>query len=236
MNTCLVGTAGWSVDRRSDRFPTLGTALERYAAVFAAAEVNSSFHRRHRPATWQRWHDAVPPHFKFSIKLPKTITHDRRLVGAKAELDTFQADVQPLGRKIGALLIQLPPKLAFDAGAAAEFFLHLRQRFDMPVFIEPRHPSWANPVASSLLRENGVGRVYADPQDPSLQEAARTEPSRYLRLHGSPKIYYSAYSNEQLVTFSALLRAAEGPSWCIFDNTASSAAPQDALKMLDLLA
>jgi uncharacterized protein YecE (DUF72 family) len=196
-------------------------------------EVNSSFYRRHRPATWQRWHDAVPDHFRFSLKLSKTITHERALIGAEAELDWFFEDVAPLKAKLGAVLIQLPPKLAFDAPSARSFLAGLRQKSAVPVFIEPRHVSWAEPEASTTLADFDVGRVLADPQLPELQSVAAG--SRYLRLHGAPKIYYSAYTSEALTEYARVLSSTAQPAWCIFDNTASGAALRDAVRLRQML-
>jgi len=183
----LIGTAGWSVDRSLADFPREGSALERYAAVFSAVEVNSSFYRRHRPATWQRWHDAVPDGFGFSVKLPRRITHERALADASDELKVFFDDVAPLRRKLAGLLIQLPPKLAFDREVAVGFFATLSEVSPVPAFLEPRHASWAAPDVSVLLQDHGVGRVYADPQDSALQAAAEASGACYLRLHGRPR-------------------------------------------------
>lgn len=230
-----VGTAGWRVDRRLPVFRQEGIALERYASVFSAVEVNTSFYRRHRRDTWQRWHDAVPPDFRFSVKLVRTVTHERGLVGAAGELDAFFDDVAPLGTKLGAILVQLPPKLAFDPDIAARFLGAMRQRSAAPVFIEPRHASWATDEVSMLLAEHRVGRVLADPQGEALRAAAVAEESRYLRLHGSPKIYYSDYSEDALRHYAHLLAAGTGPGWCIFDNTASGAATRDALQFREMI-
>jgi uncharacterized protein YecE (DUF72 family) len=76
----LIGTAGWSLPRvEQPHFPSVGSHLERYASHFAAVEINSSFRRSHKPAIWARWRDAVPPGFRFSVKMPKAITHTARL-------------------------------------------------------------------------------------------------------------------------------------------------------------
>jgi uncharacterized protein YecE (DUF72 family) len=78
----FVGTAGWSFDRRyAGHFPEAGSQLERYSRSLNAAEINSSFHRPHRRSTYERWPASVPEDLRFSVKLPKTITHERRLVG-----------------------------------------------------------------------------------------------------------------------------------------------------------
>jgi uncharacterized protein YecE (DUF72 family) len=110
-----IGTAGWSIPRQyADRFPTEGTSLERYSAHFPVAEINSSFHRPHRRATWERWRDSVPDGFRFSAKLPKEITHRRKLIDCGGALDAFADQVAGLGEKLAIVLVQLPPKLSFD--------------------------------------------------------------------------------------------------------------------------
>jgi uncharacterized protein YecE (DUF72 family) len=119
----LVGTAGWSLPKvEQTHFPGEGSHLERYARRFAAAEVNSSFHRSHRPGVWERWRDAVPADFRFSVKMPKTISHEARLVDVDALLGSFVEEVSHLGTKLGCILVQLPPSLTFDATVAGQFF------------------------------------------------------------------------------------------------------------------
>ena len=83
-----IGTAGWSIPRDvADELPPEGTSLQRYAARFPVAEVNSSFHRPHRRSTWERWRDSVPDGFRFSVKLPKHVTHELKLVATSDALD-----------------------------------------------------------------------------------------------------------------------------------------------------
>lgn len=229
----LIGTAGWSVDRSLPDFSQQGTSLEHYASLFTAVEINTSFYRRHRAATWQRWHDAVPDKFKFSVKLPKIITHERLLLDSEDELKTFLDDVAPLGAKLRAILVQLPPKLVFDADAAGRFLATMRSLTTIPVFVEPRHNSWAN--ASELLAEFDIGRVHADPQSAELRPMPQLGALSYFRLHGSPKIYYSAYLDAQIESYAELLRGSAPSSWCIFDNTASGAAIKDAVRLLEKL-
>lgn len=233
MTKHLIGTAGWSVERGLSGFAQEGSALERYASVFSAVEVNSSFYRRHQRSTWQRWHDAVPEGFRFSVKLLRTATHELGLVGADEAIARFFEDVAPLRDKLGAVLVQLPPKLEFNAGVAGAFFAALRRHSDVLVYLEPRHVSWVD--GDALLAEFDVGRVLADPQKEELQAAALTAGARYVRLHGSPKIYYSAYSEETLSHYAELMAAAPEPVWCIFDNTASGAALRDAVQLREMI-
>ena len=235
-----VGCAGWSLPLNDQpRFPTHGTHLQRYAAVFPAVEINSSFHRPHRPSTYARWADAVPEGFRFSVKLPREITHAARLVHAEAALDRFLGEASALGPKLGCLLVQLPPSLAFDEDSASAFFRTLCERNDAPVACEPRHPSWFAAAADALLAELRVARVAADPaRVPEAAEPGGWPELVYRRLHGSPRIYYSDYPPSSLDTLAAsLVEAAQRGSsaWCIFDNTASGAATSDALDLLERL-
>ncbi len=229
-----VGCAGWSLPA-SDRaeFPDAGTHLERYAARFPAVEINSSFHRPHRPATYAKWGAAVPPEFRFSVKLPKTITHGLRLRGAEEALDAFLGEASALGDRLGCLLVQLPPSLALDADAAASFFAALRSRSPAPVACEPRHESWFTAEADDLLVRLEVARVAADPaRVPAAAEPGGWRGLTYHRLHGSPRVYYSAYDDAYLDALAARVAGAEGEAWCVFDNTAAGAATRNALDLL----
>ena len=230
----LVGTAGWSIAAEArDAFPVDGSALERYSAIFDAVEINSSFHRRHRPATWAKWAEATPERFRFAVKLPKTITHQAKLVGGEALLDEFVEDVAGLGGKLGVVLVQLPPSLAFDVVLVERFFADLAERMQAPVACEPRHATWFEDGADSLLARLGIARVAADP---ALSDVA-TRPGgasslAYWRLHGSPHMYRSAYGERRIEDYAArMAQSSASECWCMFDNTASSAAIGDALLM-----
>lgn len=237
----LVGCAGWSLPRsEQERFPESGSHLERYASRFDAVEINSSFHRPHRPATYARWSASVPSTFRFSVKIPKTITHTQRLRDAGDLLDTFLSEVAGLGNKLGCLLVQLPPSLSFEVSVASDFFADLRSRTAGTVVCEPRHSTWFTPEADGLLRDLEIARVAADPACvPDAAEPGGWRGVSYYRLHGSPRIYYSAYSEESLEALAERIRpdAAAGRTvWCIFDNTTLGAATGNALDLGSRLA
>ena len=232
-----IGTAGWTVPRDvADRFPAAGSGLERYAARFPVAEINSSFHRPHRQSTWQRWRDSVPAGFRFAAKLPKVITHQRKLIDCTNELNDFLGQVSALGDRLAVLLVQLPPKLELDCTAAGDFLRELGSRTAAAVACEPRHPSWFGDEANALFERLRVARVAADP---AICDAAGTPGGwrglSYWRLHGSPVIYRSSY-RDRIAAYAERLEAesASGASvWCIFDNTASSAGAGDALALME---
>src|SRR3712207_3367874 len=129
-----VGTAGWAIPRAvAEHFPSEGTGLQRYAARFDCVEINSTFYRSHRPGTLARWAEAVPEHFRFAVKAPKAITHEKRLAGCEALLARFLHETAELGEKRGPVLVQLPPSLAFDAEVARGFLRTLGGLHDGPV-------------------------------------------------------------------------------------------------------
>jgi uncharacterized protein YecE (DUF72 family) len=235
-----IGTAGWSIPRAEQpRFPPGESHLARYAQVLPAVEINSTFHRPHRAATFERWAASVPRAFRFSIKLPRTITHDQRLADSAKLLEEFLASLAPLGSRLGCLLVQLPPSLAFDARIARAFFTVLRRRFERGVAFEPRHASWFDSRAERLLNEFEVARVAADPS----RAEGGGEPGgwrglAYFRLHGSPRVYYSSYEDDSLDALAVKLRNLQRrriPTWCIFDNTTLGAATGDALSSVERL-
>ena len=235
----FIGTAGWAIgNSAAESFPDNGSSLERYAAVFSAAEINSSFHRPHRALTWQRWRDAVPDHFRFSVKMPKAISHENQLVDCEHALDLFLEQVEVLGDKLAILLLQLPPKLAFDAKTVQDFFSVLRKRCSTQIVCEPRHWSWFEEEANALLRASGVARVAADPaRHPNAPDPGGWLGLSYFRLHGSPVMYRSSYG-DRVNDYAKKMQFEEAekrPTWCIFDNTASSAAVGDALRLLSFV-
>lgn len=235
-----VGTAGWTIPSQyRDDFSCDGSHLERYAARFNAAEINSSFYRPHRRTTYERWAASVPGAFRFSVKLPRSITHEHRLVGAETLITSFAGEIGGLGEKLGMILVQLPPSLGFDPAVASDFFEALRAATPASIACEPRHASWFAPTAEELLRDQGIARVAADPAPAAGAELpGGTIKRRYFRLHGSPTIYRSSYDETRLQSYASLM-GKPGPGeavWCIFDNTTSMAALGNALRLREMLA
>jgi uncharacterized protein YecE (DUF72 family) len=234
--TIRIGTAGWSIPRAvAAEFPAEGTGLERYSARFDAAEINSSFYRPHRLAVYERWAASVPPGFRFAVKMPKTITHVARLVDCEALLAPFAEAIAGLGEKRGPVLVQLPPKLAFDAGVARGFFALASDMLGGPIVCEPRNPSWFEAEADALLAELRIARVAADPaRVPEAALPGGWTGLAYFRLHGSPRPYFSGYEAEALEAWARQIPDGS-ETWVMFDNTASGRAAQDALALGELL-
>jgi uncharacterized protein YecE (DUF72 family) len=234
-----IGTAGWSIPRASaPRFESAGTHLQRYARQLRGVEINSSFHRPHAPTTYAKWRDSTPPDFRFALKVPRTITHDLKLQNARDLFVAFLAETDGLGDKRGPLLVQLPPSLAFDRSVATRFFDVVRNAYRGPLVCEPRHPTWFVPKATSVLNRYEVSRVGADP--PPVPEAiapAAWPNVAYFRLHGSPRTYWSRYADSAIAALADTIRwiAAAEEVWCVFDNTASGAAIENAWELREQL-
>lgn len=228
-----IGTAGWSVPGKESKQES---HLFRYSRTLSCVEVNSSFYRPHRIATWERWARETPPDFRFSVKAPKTITHDQRLRAAEPLLDSFFEQVRALGEKAGPVLFQLPPSLSFQAAIVEEFLSHLRNTFKGEVVLEPRHGTWFTEQVDKLLKRFSIARVAADPPkgSPAAAKPGGDIDLAYFRLHGSPTTYYSSYDSAYLIAMTAELKQFQNV-WIVFDNTALSQAFPNAMKLQTLL-
>ncbi|MBS1101671.1 DUF72 domain-containing protein [Gluconobacter sp. Dm-62] len=238
--TIHIGVAGWSIPSLiANSFPSEGTHLERYGQRFSCVEINSSFYRPHRRTTYKRWAGSVPKSFRFSLKLPRVITHDRRLVDCEMLIEKFAEETSGLGHKRGPILVQLAPSFIYPRDAAERFLEILKSSIAGPIVLEPRHASWFSPEVNHMLERQQVSRVAADPA--KLISAASPGGWRnlaYFRFHGSPEIYKSNYGSDaitaQVATVTQLVRKGIDV-WTIYDNTTFGAATRNALDLAETL-
>ena len=211
MGTILVGTSGWDYPEWIGRvYPPKGPQdrLRYYADLFPTVEVNTTFYRLPPVGVVRSWLRRTPPGFRFAVKFPQSITHERRLVRSEAELARFVAVVDPI-REAGRLLatlVQLPPSLAFDAGLVRGFYEALPA--GLPVAVEFREPSWLVPESLALLREFRYAYTIVDePHLPARLDV--TAPFSYVRFHGHghPVWYDYLYRPEELDPWVPRLRA-----------------------------
>ena len=238
MTTFRIGTASWTIPTvLKPLFPDGPSHLARYARSFNAVEINSSFHRPHQARTYARWAATAEEDFRFSVKLPRAVTHEGRLLRADAELDVFLDAVAALGSRLGPLLMQLPPGLAYDPPVAERFLRRLRGRHAGPVVCEPRHAGWFSPGAEALLTGMDIARAAADPAPvPAAAIPGGAMGLAYVRLHGTPRMYHSSYAPPRLAGLARRLRGIASPEvWCVFDNTAAGAATANALDLVGLM-
>lgn len=235
-----IATAAWSIPAAyRSSFSDGASILHRYASRFNAVEINSSFYRPHQRKTYERWAESVGAGFRFAVKAPRTITHERRLVDCREEALRFADEIGGLGSKLGAVLVQLPPNLAFRATVVIPFLQSFVGLLGAPIVCEPRHVSWFSGVADGELERLGVARVAADPFIvPEANVPSGDKNIVYYRLHGSPEIYASDYPQAELERYAGRLREhsdAGVARWCIFDNTIHGHATANAMAMAALM-
>jgi len=151
---------------------------------------------------------ATPDNFQFSIKVPETVTHDKRLdvnKGAMAVLDEFLEKISPLksANKLGAVLIQLPPTFTVKEFKNTEEFLdRLPSGYDYA--IEFRNPSWNTEGPWEMLKHYNIAAVMTDSPEPDklqfLSQPIVTANHTFIRWHGrqiKPRYNY-LYSKEEL--------------------------------------
>jgi uncharacterized protein (DUF952 family) len=166
--------------------------------------------------------------------MPRAITHELKLQDVREPLIAFLAESDGLGRKRGPILVQLPPSLSFDASIVTPFFDLVRALYDGLVVCEPRHATWFSPPVTALLDRYRISRVAADPPPvPSATAPAGWPRIAYFRLHGSPRTYWSKYEESYIAVLAMRARSIPGAEevWCLFDNTASGAAIENAWEL-----
>jgi uncharacterized protein YecE (DUF72 family) len=239
--TIRIGTSGWSYDDwRGVLYPPKtpsGAWLERYAEEFDTVELNGSFYRWPKDATFEGWRDRLPPGFMMSVKAQRGLTHYRRLKSPEPWIDRFTSCWKALGAKHGVLLVQLHPELQRD-DARLDHFLGLLPA-NIRVAMELRHPSWDDPEVYALLHRHGAAYV--------VMSGARlaciprvTADFAYVRMHGpdTESLYVGSYSTRQLKTWADRIAQwdADGRDvFVYFNNDGSGYAVENARKLKEIL-
>jgi uncharacterized protein YecE (DUF72 family) len=171
MSALQIGCCGWNYkDWRGPFYPVDAAADEQlglYAQAFRTVEVDSTFYGPPAEATVLAWKERTPEHFRFALKVPQSITHEKRLEGATAEFDEFVGTTAALGAKRGPLVLQFPRFSATDFESSAEFlrvldaFLAVVDR-SLRVAVEIRNPRWFDDDLLDLLRDHGAAAVLTD--------------------------------------------------------------------------
>jgi uncharacterized protein YecE (DUF72 family) len=190
-----IGTQGWNYDFWTERFYPRGTKsgdmLELYSRVFDSVEVDSTFYAMPPAGRFRSWYERTSAGFVFTAKLPRDITHERRLVGVDDLLIEFCDRAAELEEKLGALLIQLPPDMSPRERPAVEAFVGSLPR-ELDFAIEFRDPAWYDKRTLELLRDLDVAlAVSTGPwlNAVSALDVAARAPGRfqYLRWMGAPR-------------------------------------------------
>ena len=187
----LFGTSGWSYKEWIGPFykEKDKSMLQAYSKVFKTVEINSTFYRYPSKGTVMGWMKYSPEGFTYTAKLPRLITHEKKLdlnKGIEEDLQRFTELMEPLylGGKLGCILIQLPPRFDYKPKEMEEFFRVLPTQIKFAV--EFRDPSWMRPETWALLEKYQVGYTIVD--EPLLpSEVHLTSNIAYFRWHGKGK-------------------------------------------------
>jgi len=204
-NKIWIGTSNIVVPGNKDSFPppyNLKSRLHYYAAIFNSVEINQTFYKLPRPATFERWAGEVSGDFTFSVKLSKDITHSKGLQYDDALVDRFVYAAERLQHKQGCLLVQFPGKISLDHFSEVERLLQQLQEAagDHPwrTAVEFRNTSWYCGETYDLLNEYKASLVLHDMPASKIMEPVTDAPFVYLRLHGAAGDYRGSYTGSFL--------------------------------------
>ncbi|RZJ34802.1 MAG: DUF72 domain-containing protein [Flavobacterium sp.] len=208
--------------------------FEYYCNHFKTFEINSSFYRIPTLKSLQTWFEKTPADFTFSVKGPKAITHEKRFVDCKAELDRFyDACRNGLKEKCGPILFQLPPSYQFEPENLQQILDSMNP--DFVNVIEFRNESWWNDETFEALRSANV--IFCNVSYPKLPETTiETSFTGYFRLHGNRRLFYSTYEREELNRILTDIKNSQfETAYVYFNNTASAAGIENALLLQNLI-
>jgi uncharacterized protein YecE (DUF72 family) len=233
MKNILVGTSSyynrkWSGIFYPEEIPASGW-FEFYTGVFNTFEINATFYRFPGLKSMQTWYKKTPPGFILSVKAPKQITHLNKFVDSKELIQKFYTVCSDgLAEKLGAILFQLPPSFVYSPENLLLITSSLDDKFQN--VIEFRHSSWWNEEVFGALRDNNI--TFCNVGYPGLpDQPVLTLELVYFRLHGSPRLFYSEYSEPELLSIYQWLQSNEqlAKAYIYFNNTASEAGIRNAV-------
>ncbi len=232
-----IGTSGWNYKHWKGGFYPEGLAqskwLEYYAEHFDTVELNATFYRLPAPSTFERWYERTPPGFLWSVKASKFITHTRRLKECEEPLERLYEALAPLKEKLGVILFQLPPSLAYEPSVAEGFFRLLNKDFRHT--LEVRNKSWIQDQAFQMMETYNIAFCISDTAGRYPYHEITTTDFVYVRLHGSRKLYASCYTEQEIATWAKKLKAWSRPAFVYFDNDFEGYAIKNARQLIEAL-
>ena len=207
----FIGTSGWMYKDWGERFypPDMKQGfLSFLAQEFTTVEVNSSFYHLPRPTTFAKWKSETRDDFIFAVKLSRFITHQKKLVDCREPLERFLSSAKEFGEKLGVILIQLPPRLAYDIELLKTFLADLRAacrktKVSTRFALEPRHKSWLEclPEIRKTLQKEKIALVF--PHSAKISSVPPEDENIladfvYIRFHGPSEFAASRYGTKLL--------------------------------------
>lgn len=229
--TVIIGTSGWQYADWRPRFYSAKMAQSRwlgfYAERFSTVEVNNTFYRLPERQTFQRWRESVPDDFVVAIKANRYLTHVRRLRDP-GPVSTLMERASGLGKRLGPVLLQLPPNLRSDPAALDATLVAFGGR--ARVAVEVRHESWFSDEVRRVLEARGAALCLVD-GGPVEVPLWRTADWAYVRFHGGKGRPRPCYRRAEVAAWADRLAGSWTRSedvYCYFNNDTGGCALRDA--------
>lgn len=236
-----IGTSGWSYAHWRERFypPEVKPAeyLAYYALHFGTTEINTSFYHLPKAGTVKHWAETVKKNFKFCPKISRYVTHIKKLNDPEDTLPKFFTLFDPVKNRLGPVLIQLPPSLAFHEERAEGFYQALKKYKGYRFAVEPRHDSWLEKTSIELLQKYHIAFVIADSGGRRTYAEHITARHIYIRFHGEAG-FDSSYSDRFLQQFAEKIQRWSGEGhtvWAFFNNDGNARAVYNAKRLIELI-
>lgn len=204
-----------------------------YCRQFDTYEFNGSFYRFPTVSNLEQWYDKTPVGFKFSMKVPKMITHIKKMEDCDQEIGDFYTVVtHGVKDKLACVLWQFPPGFVYTEERLKSIVGKLNGNFKN--IVEFRHQSWWSPQTLATLSEANI--TFCNPSYPGLPDKIIKNTSiGYFRFHGIPKLFYSEYPEKTIEAFyNDLMSKNFSEAYIYFNNTASAAGIINALQLLKI--
>lgn len=232
--TLYVGTSGWQYrDWRGAFYPQQmpqARWLEHYAAQFATVEVNNTFYRLPKPETFAAWAERTPDDFVVVLKASRFLTHVKRLKDPEEPVERLLSHTAPLGHKLGAVLVQLPPTLQADTDRLDRTLAAFGEQ-RVRVAVEFRHDSWFADDVYELLSRHQAALCLADRDSRLVTPVRRTAPWTLVRFHAGRGRPFPCYGRTALASRAKVLAAHFDDTddvFAFFNNDPHACAPRDA--------
>jgi uncharacterized protein YecE (DUF72 family) len=235
-----IGTSGWNYKSLRDGF--YGDTPQKHwlrfcAERFTGIEVNGTFYRLQEKSTFKKWRDETPEEFPFAIKGHRYVTHNKKLLDVAESVIRCRESASPLGKRLVAVVWQLPAFLKKDIERLKKFLRNLRHWKSTRHAIEFRHKSWFDDEVADRLRRHAIAVCMSDAPDWPMWEEVTTDVV-YIRLHGHTRKYASSYRKPALRKWATRIQRwlqENRDVHVYFDNDAEGAAPRNALALLEML-
>ena len=234
-----IGTSGWHYDHwrgpfYPEDFPTQ-EMLSFYSDIFDTVEINNSFYQTPKVEAIKNWRKTVPKGFIFAAKASRYITHNKKLKDAKKSLGNILPVLGKLGKSLGPILFQLPPRWHCNSDRLSEFLKALPKKRQFS--IEFRDPTWHVPEVYELLKKHNV--AFCIFQLGGFESPVEvTADFAYVRLHGPEGKYQGDYDTKTLTMWATQIREWRKKLkdiYVYFDNDQNGYAAKNARKLIELL-